>query len=430
MTDGARLRRIGVGLGLVLLVAAGPAHSASRPPAVEADCLQDGRARIDADFARWHGLLDGPDGPTGSELHREAEEVVSDVFAVDFMAAHILGGRWADLERVERDRFREALVRALRMRILPVFQRADGIPALRPADEEWQRDGRFVRARYWLMGSGTEEWLTLRLTEEADGSCAIADVRRGDRSLLGSLDDRVEDLVEEYSFPYMVAKLGDHDAVILEDFEDDPVGSLPQGWDWKDKDDDKRKPYRVRSDDGNHYLEATDEGESVILGNEISWNIDEYPYISFRVRVNRIPEGGNERDDDRVDSAAGIYLTLNKKLFGQIPESVKYVWSSTLPVGTAVQREGIGRPWQIVFGSGREGLGEWRTYVFDLEQAYRDTFGGEPPTETVGLGVLSDANSLNSQAYADYDDFRALRTAPPGVTSGVREIVPPVEDDD
>ncbi len=175
-----------------------------------------------------------------------------------------------------------------------------------------------------------------------------------------------------------------------------------------------------------HYLEATDHGESVILGRRVPWNLDEYPYVSFRVRIWKIPEGGDERTNDRVDSAAGVYFTVNKKFFGKIPESVKYVWSSTLPVGTAVRRKGIGKPWQVVFGTDSEGLGEWHTYIFDLRQAYRDTFGGTPPSKTEGIGVLSDANSLKAQAYADYDDIRALRTAPPGTGSGVLHIVPPV----
>ena len=34
--------------------------------------------------------------------------------------------------------------------------------------------------------------------------------------------------------------------------------------------------------------------------------------------------GGDERDDKKVDSAAGIYFTLNKKFFGTIPESTTF----------------------------------------------------------------------------------------------------------
>jgi hypothetical protein len=81
----------------------------------------------------------------------------------------------------------------------------------------------------------------------------------------------------------------------------------------------------------------------------------------------------------------------------------------------------------VVIGSGTDGLGEWRTYTFDLRQAYRDTFGKNPPDKTEGIGILSDANSTQSKAFADYDDIRALRTVPKAVGSGVTQIMPPIK---
>jgi len=402
----------------------GPERSTAPLPTA---CTSEGAADVDASFARWAHLLRDRGSLSGDELGRRAEAVIADAFAVDAMAEWILGDRWGRTHPYDRGRFHDALVRAIRGEILPFFAGAEVLPMLRPADEPWSPDDGTVDARYWLVAGDWQDWFTLRLMNGPDGHCRIFDVKRGDRSLIRRLDDRVDRLIDDYSFEYMVAQVGDYEAVVLEDFEDDDEGSLPRGWTWRDGDNDKNKPYRVRVEDGNHYLEATDEGESVILGREIRWNLDEYPYLSFRVRVHRIPEGGDERDDRKVDSAAGLYITYKKKVFGKIPESVKYVWSSTLPVGTAVRREGIGRPWQVVFATGKDRLGEWRTFVFDLRQAYRDTFGGDPPSKPLGIGILSDANSLHSQAYADYDDIRVLRVAPPGVTSGVREKVPPIK---
>jgi hypothetical protein len=97
--------------------------------------------------------------------------------------------------------------------------------------------------------------------------------------------------------------------------------------------------------------------------------------------------------------------------FGLVPESIKYVWSSTLPVGSAMRRSGIGRPWMVVAESGEDELGKWNTYVFNLYEAYKATFGGDPPEVTAGIGILSDANSTKSKAYADYDDILALKHA-------------------
>ena len=414
--------------GLLVAGLSAPApsvHAGELGPRLAA-CEDVAASRIDAAYARWTRLLGRRGDLTEEEAARQANAIVADIFSLDGMSARILGSRWRDLDDSRKSQFTKALARSVSFTLVSYFEDSDETPALRPAEEELKVESDFVRARYWLVKSDWTDWFTFRLVDDGDGSCGIVDIRKEDRSLLEHLEDQVKKLLDDYSFPYMIAELGHYRSVILADFEHDTEGELPEGWTWRGSDDHKNKPYRVKVERGNRYLEATDEGESVILGHEIKWNLNEFPYISFRVRVQEIPEGGDERDNKKVDSAAGLYITYKKKFFGKIPESAKYVWSSTLPVGSAVRREGIGRPWQIVFGSGEEGLGEWRTYVFDLRQAYTDTFGGAAPSRPIGIGVLSDANSLKLKAYADYDDIRALREAPPGVTSGVTEILAPI----
>lgn len=421
--------RIGLAIGFLLTLSG----SAPTPSALNAAhsgpiaaCETSALARIESVYQRWLGLLERRDELSEEDFERQADALVTDAFALEVMGAKIFKDKWDKLGEHRREEFLVALTRSLRTKLVSYFTDVGEVPQLRPADEEPRVRGDFLEARYWLVKSDWSDWLSLRIMQRPQGSCGIYDIRHGDEKLLGDLRERVGKLAGDYSFPYMIAEVGDYGFVALEDFESSPEGELPLRWTWRGKDDDENKPYRVKVENGNKYLEATDEGESVIIGREIKWNLNEYPYISFRVRVNQIPVGGDERDSRKVDSAAGLYFTYKKKVFGKIPESAKYVWSSTLPVGSAVRREGIGRPWQIVFGSGKEGLGEWRTYTFDLRQAYRDTFGGKPSSKTVGIGVLSDANSLKAKAYADYDDIRALRTAPSGVTSGVKEILAPV----
>ncbi|MFV2007134.1 MAG: DUF3047 domain-containing protein [Longimicrobiales bacterium] len=415
-----------IGLFAAALSAPAPAAYASVPTSAMGECEDSAKREIDLTYARWVRLLRMRGEIGEQEFAQQAEELVGEMFFLDGMSARILGGRWNDLDERRRNQFTQALTRSVRFTLVEYFEDSDVTPALRPADEEMTVEGGLLEARYWLVKPDWSDWFTFRLADDGSGSCGVVDIRKGDRSLQGQLKGQVKKLLDDYSFANMIAEVGHYDSVVLADFEGDVEGELPRGWTWRDGDKDKNKPYRVKLEGENRYLEATDEGESVILGHEIKWNLDEFPYISFRVRVNQIPEGGDERDNKKVDSAAGIYITYRKKFFGTIPESAKYVWSSTLPIGSAVRREGIGRPWQIVFGSGEDGLGEWRTYVFDLRQAYTDTFGGTAPSKSIGVGVLSDANSLKLKAYADYDDIRALREAPPGVTSGVTEILAPI----
>ncbi|RMG62885.1 MAG: DUF3047 domain-containing protein [Calditrichaeota bacterium] len=270
-----------------------------------------------------------------------------------------------------------------------------------------------------LEGRSKKMNLRVFVARNESGQWKITNVKLGRKTTLALHYYKFcEKLASKYSVPYLIAELSGQDYVVLEDFEGGEPGKLPPGWKWKKKDDKKHKPYHIAVEDHNHYLAARDEGESVIIGKDIKWNIKKYRYISFRWRIHKIPKGGDERYGKTVDSAAGIYIVYKKKL-GLIPESVKYVHSSTLPVGSAMRRSGVGRPWMVVASSGTDHLGEWQTFVFDAYQAYKDTFGGEPPDTAIGIGILSDANSTHSKAYADYDDIRALKHA--NADSGVKQ---------
>ena len=205
----------------------------------------------------------------------------------------------------------------------------------------------------------------------------------------------------------------------VDDFEDDLPGHLPRGWETH-SDDGAAAPYTVEADGSGKFLAARDRGQSVILARRFRVDLERYPYLTFRWRVHEIPRDADERTGRKGDSAASVYITY-RTVLGFIPVAVKYVWSSTLPVGTALRRKGTGRPWIVVAGSGRHGIGEWQTLVFDVRAAYRETFGGEPPRQAIGVGLLSDANATGSTAHADYDDVCFLSKADAG--SGIQHIV-------
>jgi hypothetical protein len=210
--------------------------------------------------------------------------------------------------------------------------------------------------------------------------------------------------------------------IVLEDFEGGPVDGLPPGWKARRYGEAERPPYRIQEEDGNLFLRAEDRGENVMLYKEVRWNAREYPYLSFRWRVRAVPEGADERLEDKADSAAGLYLSYRRKL-GVVPESVKFVWSGSLAAGSAFRRPGLGMPWTVVAGSGAPDHA-WRTYVFRTEDVYRKTFGKDPGDRPLGIGLLSDANSTGSLAAADYDDITVYRS-PPSAVDDVREILRP-----
>jgi hypothetical protein len=210
--------------------------------------------------------------------------------------------------------------------------------------------------------------------------------------------------------------------IVLEDFEKGPLDGLPPGWKARRYGEGAQPPYRIQEEHGNRFLRAEDRGENVMLYKEVRWSAREYPYLSFRWRIRAVPEGADERFEEKADSAAGLYLSYRRKL-GIVPESVKFVWSGSLAAGSAFRRPGIGMPWTVVAGSGAPD-GSWRTFVFRTEDVYRETFGKDPGDRPLGIGILSDANSTGSLAAADYDDITVYRT-PPSPVVEIREILRP-----
>lgn len=346
--------------------------------------------------------------------------LIEQYFDVRRIAPMILSDRWKKLNGYEQRRFEAAVTTALRNRLLSEVERysREGLPKLILTSEESKEN--FAELTYRVAGDRGGTKFTVYLLKAGNNAWRISNLKVNGESLVRYYYSMAKDLVNKYSVAYLEAELTDQGYVVLEDFEDDQVGTLPRVWHWRDQDNDKHKPYEVREEDGNKFLAARDEGESVILGKDIKWNLKKYPYISFRWRVHKIPEGADERFDKKVDSAAGLYVIYRKKLIF-IPESVKYVWSSTLPVGSAMQRSGVGKPWMVVADTGKDGLGEWHTYVFNAYEAYKKTFGGNPPDTAIGIGILSDANSMNAQAFADYDDIRALKEA--DADSGIKQYL-------
>ncbi len=421
-----RSRRSGIALvslalGTVFLISG---FSGGHVQAPSQNLQGQAREVFEARVAEWQAALSLDD----QEGRTEAIGTIAEqLFDLDALAEDILGKEWRKLSAGERVRLRQA-VKASMDRLGTPFLRQEGVgrASLRLTEESPSGNTTTLKYQMERPGSASIE-LRVTMAQSNAGPWRVTDITYGNRALRKELTSFAQKAFKDYSLPYLVAALTDAETIVLEDFEDGLIDSLPVDWKWKGSDNKKHKPYAVRADGDNHYLEARDQGESVILAKEIKWDLEEYPYVSFRLQIIEIPEGGDERNDKTVDSAAGIYFTYKRKL-GLIPESVKYVWSSTLPVGSAVLRNGTGRPWMVVVGTGREQLGEWRTYVFDLREAYRDTFGGNPPDTPLGIGVLSDANSTKSHAFANYDDIRALRHADGTTTSGVTTILKPTKD--
>ena len=220
---------------------------------------------------------------------------------------------------------------------------------------------------------------------------------------------------------YSVKHLKDG-TVVIDDFEDDSVGSIPHKWynrngerqpfDYPAEEKESYR-YRVEKEDSNQYLHY--EGTSAkhlnfpIINKD---NIDIYktPILSWQWRVSEIPAGANEDVNDKNDAAASIYVVfdMGHVLFKKVPKSIRYTWSSTLKKGTELSKF-FGNQKIIVVQSGRDGLGKWHTFSRNIVEDYKRLFGDDPPHKPLAILILSDGDSTGHPAEADYDNIQLQR---------------------
>ena len=355
------------------------------------------------------------DSTGADDTHQRVSHITECLFDIDRLAPQIIGQKWEKITSIQQERFKAALTKAIAEGI---YERAEKHFSEGQTFDliDADKNPGFANLTYRVQGKE----IKINLLQYPGNEWKITNITSGKNSVRRHFYKLGDNILDDYSIQQFITQLSEQGYVVLEDFESSEVGKLPLKWTWKDSDDKENKPYVVKSENGNQYLAATDNGESVIIGKQVRWNLKEYPYISFRWRASHLPVGGDERIGEKNDSGAAVYITYKKKL-GLIPESIKFVWSTTLPVGTATRRSGTGRPWNIVAESGEENLDQWRTYTFNAYEAYKKTFGGDPPDSPIGVGILSDANSTHSKAYADYDDIRALRSA--NADSGIKQFM-------
>jgi len=213
------------------------------------------------------------------------------------------------------------------------------------------------------------------------------------------------------------------ECIMLEDFQkygDNPFSE----WSAKENISYAYPIYKINQENGNKFLHAStiNYNKSIQLGkSNIQWDLYSYPYISWDWRVGILPNGGNEYPGHANDSAAGIYVVFQTKSIPyakwqyQPANWIKYVWSTTLPVGTVITKKvskmGMdlyeGR--YIVVASGYNNLGKWITYKRNVVEDYQNTFGVKPVYKAIVIGILTDSNKTKSRAVADYDNIKACK---------------------
>ena len=209
---------------------------------------------------------------------------------------------------------------------------------------------------------------------------------------------------------------------LIDDFEAYRDGDLPERWKYiedhklvfvKERHMRPKEEFFVVEEDGNKFLRAytNDEAVHLTMANEedgFDWDLRTHPYLSWDWRANKLPQGAREDNSALNDAGLGFYVFFSFKGLIKRPVSIKYTYSSTLPVGTVLKQ---GKLRVIVVACGEEGFGEWSRIERNVYQDYIDVFGKDPPNRPLSIRLWSDSDNTGDIGEGDFDNILLTKDA-------------------
>ncbi|MCP4454491.1 MAG: DUF3047 domain-containing protein [Planctomycetes bacterium] len=173
---------------------------------------------------------------------------------------------------------------------------------------------------------------------------------------------------------------------------------------WKQKRFLRQTQYEVISEDDNFVLHAKSHKSASGLFKKIEVATKDYPLISWRWKVTRLPETGSALKKKTDDYGARVYVVF-PATFKWNTKTINYIWARTLPKGQTIRNAWLPKnAVMIAAQSGEDALGRWVKEKHNVHEDYKRIFGKKPPTARA-IAVMTDTDNTGGSAEAYYDDF-------------------------
>jgi hypothetical protein len=183
------------------------------------------------------------------------------------------------------------------------------------------------------------------------------------------------------------------DRLVITDFSigADEAG-VPKGWQLQEK-SGKADIALVKDEDLNA-VRFRSANTSFSLQKEVNVDLKQFPVLTWKWKVTKLPVGGDFRRSKTDDQAAQLFLAFSKT------KAIVYIWDTTVPQGTMGN---AAAPFfmsikAVVVRSGAADMGKWLTEVRNVYDDYKRLFGDEPPPVA---GVRLQINSQHTETSAE-----------------------------
>ncbi|MEI7807337.1 MAG: DUF3047 domain-containing protein [Verrucomicrobiota bacterium] len=161
--------------------------------------------------------------------------------------------------------------------------------------------------------------------------------------------------------------------------------------------------YAVGREGTNYFVRGTAAKTCSALSTKLNLAPTTKLKLRWRWRIEGVNPNGSERELKKFDHAARVFVAFDT--FIGPPRSLNYMWGNTEPAGTVLEHPKSSRAQIFVLESGNAKAGQWITEERDVAADWKRVFPDKPMPKIVGLGMMTDSDSLGMKLTGDYTDI-------------------------
>ena len=174
---------------------------------------------------------------------------------------------------------------------------------------------------------------------------------------------------------------------------------------WREIEIGGQTTYDIVDLEGQKCLRASSHHGASMLVTSVRFRPDQYPWLSWRWRIEQSVVGEDLQRKEGSDASARIYVYFDSKGLPWQKRNLDFVWSDHLPLNTLFSSAFASTSKILVVDGGAATVGKWRLIERNLAEDYRRAFG-ELPTRVIAVGIMTDTDTMGGDVVTYYDEFR------------------------
>lgn len=186
---------------------------------------------------------------------------------------------------------------------------------------------------------------------------------------------------------------------------------------------DEHTSYTLVNDEKIKVVKAESNESASGLTKDVRFNPKDYPYLSWRWKVNKSILGTDVTSKSGDDYAARVYVIFKydledlsekeqsrvswyKFFNGKLPPlaTLNYIWGNKTPIGKIVSSPYTKRVKMVVLKNKESQLKEWHTEERNIYEDFKNAFG-EEPKDVISVAIMTDTDNTNAMAESYFGDI-------------------------